>query len=451
VPGKPAESESPLEDRTLSALNQAILEHLEVAGHARAAQVLKEELTRPKQGPGHRRQNSSQGVRTRSEQSARDRKDPVYGKMSPQQLLGAIQQSFDQGEKSDFFRAFDMLVPLEVKKKDFAYKKLEFYLQIYFVVFRRHPSLSRVPHAPATVSSDQEFADAQAEFKRFLDSKGSELSKANEFLAYYALPYIPNPASHPSFKHLFTMDWVQDLKLKLRQFIQANASRLGLAPPGMDSGLFAIFKDHAHGAPDGGEEGAENREPGSETLQGRLKLMQKNMVVLQRKEAYSKRMLYESQLKWTNFSQDVVRKCKELILALEQAGISEYQLFSDQQNPGVRRQLDHIKTRINKFDVFLKNNSRELTAKGICISPASGTDQQQVIVQQPERPKPVVGGAGPAGTGPQPSFFSDASSIPVLQQNEDEYVALLRSHNDSGANAQALPATIEADGQPTGE
>lgn len=51
----------------------------------------------------------------------------------------------------------------------------------------------------------------------------------------------------------------------------------------------------------------------------------------------------------------------------------------------MRRQLDHIKTRINKFDVFLKNNSRELTAKGICISPASGTDQQQVILQQPER------------------------------------------------------------------
>jgi len=46
----------------------------------------------------------------------------------------------------------------------------------------------------------------------FLDSKGSELSKANEFLAYYALPYIPNPWSHPSFKHLFTADWVQELK-----------------------------------------------------------------------------------------------------------------------------------------------------------------------------------------------------------------------------------------------
>ena len=49
--------------------------------------------------------------------------------------------------------------------------------------------------------------------------------------------------------------------------------------------------------------------------------MQKNMVVLQKKEAYSKRMLYESQLKWTNFSYDVVRNCKELIMAMEQAGI----------------------------------------------------------------------------------------------------------------------------------
>lgn len=85
--------------------------------------------------------------------------------MSAQQLLVTIQQSFDKGAKSDFFRAFDMLVPLDLKRKDFGYKKLEFYLQIYFVVFRKHPSLSRLPHAPATVSSDQEFADAQGEFK----------------------------------------------------------------------------------------------------------------------------------------------------------------------------------------------------------------------------------------------------------------------------------------------
>jgi predicted translin family RNA/ssDNA-binding protein len=84
------------------------------------------------------------------------------------------------------------------------------------------------------------------------------------------------------------------------------------------------------------------------------------MVILQKKEAYSKKMLYESQLKWTNFSYDVVRNCKELIMAMEQAGITEYQLF---ENQGIRH-LDNIKMKIHKYDMFLKNNSRELNAKG---------------------------------------------------------------------------------------
>ena len=113
-----------------------------------------------------------------------------------------------------------------MKKKDFQYKKLEFYIQIYFVVYIKHPHLMRGNLDQH--QEDQAFSEAQQEFKMYLDSKGSELSKANEFLAYYAIPYIPNPSNHPSFKHLFTIDWVQDLKLKLKTFIQQNSSRLGL-------------------------------------------------------------------------------------------------------------------------------------------------------------------------------------------------------------------------------
>jgi LisH domain-containing protein ARMC9 len=37
-----------------------------------------------------------------------------------------------------------------------------------------------------------------------LDTKGSELSKTNEFLPFYALPYIKNPQDHPAIKHVFT-------------------------------------------------------------------------------------------------------------------------------------------------------------------------------------------------------------------------------------------------------
>ena len=71
------------------------------------------------------------------------------------------------------------------------------------------------------------------------------------------------------------------------------------------------------GKDEAGPNKAKDDNPLGETLADRLKMMQKNMVILQKKESYSKRMLYESQLKWTNFSYDVVRKCKELIMAME--------------------------------------------------------------------------------------------------------------------------------------
>lgn len=63
-----------------------------------------------------------------------------------------------------------------------------------------------------------------------------------------------------------------------------------------------------------------------EHLSDRLAQMQKAMVVLQKKEHFAKKTLYESQVKWTHFSADIVRVCKELINALEQQKIGTYQM-----------------------------------------------------------------------------------------------------------------------------
>ena len=94
-----------------------------------------------------------------------------------------------------------------------------------------------------------------------------------------------------------------------------------MTSPGVNSKLYGIFKDFFNLMEDdalGANGQASSRSAqSSETVSDRIKLMQKNMVVLQKKEAYSKKMLYESQLKWTNFSYDVVRNCKELIMAME--------------------------------------------------------------------------------------------------------------------------------------
>jgi hypothetical protein len=41
--------------------------------------------------------------------------------------------------------------------------------------------------------------------RQFLEAKGTEFSAEPEFLPYYALPFVSDPVSHPSFQELFTV------------------------------------------------------------------------------------------------------------------------------------------------------------------------------------------------------------------------------------------------------
>ncbi len=47
--------------------------------------------------------------------------------------------------------------------------------------------------------------DGMNHFKVFLETAGASLSQTTEFLPYYALPYVPNPKAHPSYKELFSV------------------------------------------------------------------------------------------------------------------------------------------------------------------------------------------------------------------------------------------------------
>ena len=86
---------------------------------------------------------------------------------------------------------------------------------------------------------------------------------------------------------------------------------------------------------------------------------------MQKKEQFAKKTLYESQIKWTNFSADIVRVCNELISAMEEKKILNYQAksVSSQGIVSVVRSLPHIKDKITKYDAFLQNNKQELDSK----------------------------------------------------------------------------------------
>uniref|UniRef100_A0A665X3B8 LisH domain-containing protein ARMC9 n=1 Tax=Echeneis naucrates TaxID=173247 RepID=A0A665X3B8_ECHNA len=119
--------------------------------------------------------------------------------------------SFDDGDHKVFFDLWAENIPSEVKHTDAEAQSLEFYLHIHFAIYplRRHPGR----HDRA------EFEDRISDFKQYLETRGAALSQTTEFLPYYALPFVPNPTIHPSFKDLFQDSWSPHLKAKLEQFL----------------------------------------------------------------------------------------------------------------------------------------------------------------------------------------------------------------------------------------
>lgn len=55
--------------------------------------------------------------------------------------------------------------------------------------------------------------------KQYLSTRGSSLCKTTQFLSFYALPYVPDPSTHPSFKDLFETRWVKEIHGRLISFL----------------------------------------------------------------------------------------------------------------------------------------------------------------------------------------------------------------------------------------
>lgn len=53
----------------------------------------------------------------------------------------------------------------------------------------------------------------------FFDIYGSELQGKQEWVAWFALPYIKNPASDPTFETYFTKYWVDNYTISLHNFL----------------------------------------------------------------------------------------------------------------------------------------------------------------------------------------------------------------------------------------
>ena len=93
-----------------------------------------------------------------------------------------------------------------MREKNETYQKLEFYLLIYFLV---------------TTKKDRIFEQGALQaFKMYLEARGKYISEKKEYLPYFALPYIPEPVSHPAISHIFKKEWLAEIRSQLEDFLQ---------------------------------------------------------------------------------------------------------------------------------------------------------------------------------------------------------------------------------------
>ncbi|KAL7748972.1 hypothetical protein RI367_005620 [Sorochytrium milnesiophthora] len=121
---------------------------------------------------------------------------PNEGRVSKPEVLTELNTRWTNGERDAFFELYEHYVPEIVRASEEALR-LEFYENIYFAVHHMHP-------ATQSPTKGRDKAASMEAFKRFLETRGAQLSKTPEFLPFYALPYLPDPASHPSFSEIFT-------------------------------------------------------------------------------------------------------------------------------------------------------------------------------------------------------------------------------------------------------
>uniref|UniRef100_A0A8C4YKE3 Armadillo repeat containing 9 n=1 Tax=Gopherus evgoodei TaxID=1825980 RepID=A0A8C4YKE3_9SAUR len=175
----------------------------------------------------------------------------IKGKPLPKTAGGSLKDSkaliiqkdlltaFEDGDQKVFFELWEQHISSSFRDNDPLAQKLEFYVHIHFAIYLLKHSVGKPDKA--------DFDERISHFKTYLETKGAALSQTTEFLPFYALPFVPNPMVHPSFKELFQDSWMLELKARLEKFLSltlkaSHAPRLLTLYVSFRKNFLKIFK-----------------------------------------------------------------------------------------------------------------------------------------------------------------------------------------------------------------
>ena len=263
---------------------------------------------------------------------------------------------FDSGNKIEFFKQWKRVIPNHMKLIEPTLCKLDFYLEIYFALY---PIMgNKVMNQKAQTELKQNMED----FKKYLEQKEIELSKTTEFLAYYALPYIPNPKGHPTYEKLFKPEWTNDLKEKLQNCIKFYlpsptkkypvlfdlATGKNITINQTDVSNSNIFNNNNEENKDNNINNISNNKVNLELKKENEKLIEE-LKRLKSKDEKSKIAFIDSQKTWSNLALNIISYSFGLI-----------DIYNNAVNNATNPQVDKIRQKLIKYQNFLKKNVEEL-------------------------------------------------------------------------------------------
>ena len=251
---------------------------------------------------------------------------------------------FKSGEKDKFLSHWTRLIPNNLILTESTLYKLNFYIQIYFAIY---PILN-----PRTNINEEKIQKNlkknMEEFKSFLEKNKPQSESSSEFLAYYALPYIPDPRNNFTYVNLFKPEWTACIIEQIEKCVEYYSPNKVCNLPllydiSMGKKIINInnnINNNLRGYI--GKEGKKMKE-----------LIEENKD-LKDKEENNKKIFLESQKNWCSLALDIINCSFDLVELCNK--------LSNNQNLA---NIDEISNKLIKYQNFLVNNLNDLNKNKI--------------------------------------------------------------------------------------
>ena len=263
---------------------------------------------------------------------------------------------FELGNKTKFMEQWKRIIPRNLKLMEPTLFKLDFNIQIYFSIYPLLKSNSSIYDTKIEKTLKQNME----EFKLYLEQNNIQQYKTPEFLAYYALPYIPDPRKNSVYANLFKPEWAKCLKEQIKKCLDYyspnNNSKLPiLYELTRGKKLITINNNIDLNKKENNNIDLKKNNNNKNELNKMKELIKENNLLnkeidnLIMKDKKNKKIFLDAQKTWCSLALDIINYSFDLL-----------DIYNKITNNQKNKTIDDINNKLLKYQNFLFNNFEQL-------------------------------------------------------------------------------------------